>query len=66
MLGTLFAAMFGMPLVPCVFAAAVLSLFYIHRGGLRTVVFTDQVQFVLMYAGFVVMLAGLVYHLRRN
>ncbi|TMQ70588.1 MAG: sodium:solute symporter family protein [Candidatus Eisenbacteria bacterium] len=60
MLGTLFAAMFGLPLVPCVVAAALLSLFYISRGGLRTVVFTDQVQFVLMYAGFVVMLGFLV------
>ncbi|MGH7732001.1 MAG: sodium:solute symporter family protein [Candidatus Eiseniibacteriota bacterium] len=60
MLGTLFAVMFGLPLVPCVVAAAVLSLFYIDRGGLRTVIFTDQVQFVLMYAGFIVMLAFLV------
>ena len=60
MLGTLFAAMFGLPLVPCVIGAAVLSLFYIDRGGLRTVVFTDQVQFVLMYSGFIVMLAFLV------
>ncbi len=60
MLGTLFSAMFGLPLVPCVIAAAVLSLFYIDRGGLRTVVFTDQVQFVLMYTGFAVMLAFLV------
>jgi solute:Na+ symporter, SSS family len=60
MLGTLFAAMFGLPLVPCVIAAAVLSLFYIEKGGLRTVVFTDQVQFVLMYAGFIIMLAFLV------
>ena len=40
MLGTLFAAMFGLPLVPCVIAAALLSIFYIDRGGLRTVVFT--------------------------
>lgn len=60
MLGTLFAIMFGLPLVPCVVGAAVLSLFYVDRGGLRTVVFTDQVQFVLMYAGFAVMLAFLV------
>lgn len=60
MLGTLFAVMFGLPLLPCVIAAAVISLFYIDRGGLRTVVFTDQVQFVLMYAGFIVMLAFLV------
>jgi SSS family solute:Na+ symporter len=60
MLGTLFAAMFNLPLVPCVVAAALFSVFYIHNGGLRTVVLTDQVQFVLMYAGFIVMLGFLV------
>src|SRR5437773_3064832 len=60
MLGTLLAAMFHLPLVPCVAAAVLFSVFYIHNGGLRTVVFTDQVQFVLMYAGFIVMLAFLV------
>lgn len=59
MLGTLFAAMTGAPLVPCVIAAAVLSVFYVDRGGLRTVVFTDQIQFVLMYGGFAVMLGFL-------
>jgi len=60
MLGTLFAAMSGLPLVPCVLAAAALSLFYVDRGGLRAVVLTDQVQFVLMYAGFFVLLGFLV------
>jgi SSS family solute:Na+ symporter len=60
MLGTLFSAMFQLPLAPCVVAAALFSVFYIDRGGLRTVVFTDQVQFVLMYLGFIVMLAFLV------
>ena len=60
MLGTLFAAMTGLPLAPCILAAAVLSLFYVDRGGLRTVVLTDQVQFVLMYAGFAVLLVFLV------
>ena len=60
MLGTLFAAMIHLPLIPCVIAAALFSVFYIHNGGLRTVVLTDQVQFVLMYAGFIVMLAFLV------
>lgn len=59
MLGTLFAAMFGAPLVPCVIAAAVLSVFYVDRGGLRTVILTDQIQFVLMYGGFAVLLAFL-------
>jgi SSS family solute:Na+ symporter len=60
MLGTLFASMFQLPLVPCVIGAALFSVFYIDRGGLRTVVFTDQVQFVLMYAGFIIMLAFLL------
>lgn len=60
MLGTLFAAMFGAPLVPCVIAAAVLSVFYVDRGGLRTVILTDRIQFVLMYGGFVTLLAFLL------
>ncbi|MBI1796605.1 MAG: TonB-dependent receptor [Candidatus Eisenbacteria bacterium] len=60
MLGTLFAAMTGFALVPCTIAAALLSLFYIYRGGLRTVVFTDQVQFVLMFAGFFLIVGFLV------
>jgi len=59
MLGTLFAAMFGAPLVPCIVAAAVLSVFYVDRGGLRTVILTDQIQFVLMYGGFATLLGFL-------
>jgi SSS family solute:Na+ symporter len=55
MLGTLFAAMVHAPLVPCVIAAAVFSLFYVAKGGMRAVVLSDQVQFVLMYAGMAVM-----------
>jgi SSS family solute:Na+ symporter len=60
MLGTLFAAMFGFPLAPCIVAAALLSVFYIDKGGLRTVVFTDIVQFALMYLGFALILVFLV------
>jgi SSS family solute:Na+ symporter len=60
MLGTLFAAMTGAPLVPCILAATLTSIFYISKGGLRAVVFTDQVQFVLMFAGFAIMLGFLV------
>ena len=60
MLGTLFAAMFGGPAAPWVVAAAVLSVFYVDRGGLRAVIFTDQVQFVLMYGGFALLLGSLV------
>ena len=60
MLGTLFAAMFGGPAAPWVVAAAVLSVFYVDRGGLRAVIFTDQVQFALMYGGFAILLGFLV------
>ena len=60
MLGTLFAAMFGGPAAPWIVAAAVLSVFYVDRGGLRTVIFTDQVQFALMYGGFALLLGFLV------
>src|SRR5262249_56257687 len=60
MLGTLFSSMFHAALVPCVIAAALFSVFYIQNGGLRSVVFTDQMQFVLMYSGFFVMLGFLV------
>jgi SSS family solute:Na+ symporter len=60
MLGTLAAAMFHLPLPLCIVVAALSSLFYIHHGGMRTVVFTDQVQFVLMYLGFILMLGFLV------
>jgi SSS family solute:Na+ symporter len=60
MLGTLFAAMFGGPAAPWIVAAAVLSVFYVDRGGLKTVIFTDQVQFVLMFGGFAVLLGFLV------
>jgi SSS family solute:Na+ symporter len=58
-LGTLIAVMTGLPLVPCVIAGTVLSVFYIYRGGLPTVVRTDVFQFVLMFGGFIVMVAVL-------
>jgi len=59
MLGTLFAVMTGASLNTCVIAAAVLSVFYVDKGGLRSVVVADQLQFVLMFGGFAVLLAFL-------
>jgi SSS family solute:Na+ symporter len=60
MLGTLFAAMFGLPLVPCVIAATVFSVFYVAKGGLRNAVLADQVYFVLMYGGFALLVGFLI------
>jgi len=55
MLGTLFASIFGGVNAVWVVAAAVLSVFYVDRGGLRTVIFTDQIQCALMYGGFAIL-----------
>lgn len=59
-LGTLFAAMTGLPLWAGVTAGALLSVFYVQRGGLTTVVHTDIVQFVLMFGGFALLLGFLI------
>ena len=58
-LGTLIAVMTGLPFAACVAGGAVLSVFYIQRGGLPTVVRTDAFQFALMFGGFIVMVAVL-------
>jgi len=60
MLGTLFSSMFALPLLPCIAAAALISVFYLHAAGLRSAVLTDRVYVVLMYLGFAVLLAFLV------
>lgn len=59
MLGTLFASIVGGPAPLWIVAAAVLSVFYVDRGGLRTVIFTDQIQCALMYGGFALLVGFL-------
>src|SRR4029453_14410643 len=59
MLGTLFASMFALPLVPCIVAAALFSVFSLHGAGLRNAILTDRVYVALMYLGFAIMLAFL-------
>jgi SSS family solute:Na+ symporter len=60
MLGTLGAAMTGLPLVACIVTGALLSLFYTWRGGLRGVIATDAFQFALMFGGFALLVGVLV------
>jgi solute:Na+ symporter, SSS family len=60
MLGVLLELIFGVPLVWAIVGGAVLSMAYSIRGGLRSVVSADAVQFVLMYLGFLVALPLLV------
>jgi SSS family solute:Na+ symporter len=60
MLGVLLQLMFGWPLWISIVAGVVLSTGYSLRGGFRSVVRADNVQFVLMYLGFLIALPLLV------
>lgn len=60
MVGILAQLIFGGPLWISVVGGTVLSTAYSFRGGLRSVVRADNVQFVLMYLGFLVALPLLV------
>jgi len=55
MLGVLLNFATGWPLWIGVVAGTAFSVGYVYRGGLRAVVATDMVQFVLMFLGFAVL-----------
>jgi SSS family solute:Na+ symporter len=55
MLGEMVEFATGWPLWWGVTLGTALSIAYVFRGGLRAVVLTDMVQFVLMFAGFLVL-----------
>ncbi len=56
MLGILLQMIFGWPLVWAVLVGTFFSTAYSLRGGMRSVVNAEKVQFVLMYLGFLVAL----------
>lgn len=60
MLGILIQMIFGWPLVPAILVGVFFSTAYSFRGGLRSVVSADNLQFVLMFVGFLVALPLLV------
>ena len=60
-IGVLANSVFGIPMVLAVILGAAFSIFYIFSGGLKGDVFTDIIQFFLMFLGFGIMLAVLVY-----
>ena len=62
MLGTLFGIAFGWPLWFGVTIGTLFSVIYLFRGGLRSLVITERVQFVLMFGGFAVIIPYLVAH----
>jgi solute:Na+ symporter, SSS family len=60
MLGVLIRFATGWPLWLGVVLGTALSVSYVFRGGLRAVVTTDKVQFVLMFAAFLVLVPACV------
>jgi len=55
-LGLILNFFLGMNLVIAIIVGALFSLFYILNGGLTSVIKTDKLQFVLMFAGFAIIL----------
>jgi SSS family solute:Na+ symporter len=61
MVGVLLQMIFGWPLLTGVLVGTFFSTAYSFRGGMRSVVNADNVQFVLMYLGFLVALPLLAF-----
>jgi SSS family solute:Na+ symporter len=59
--GVLANSIFGMPLVPAVIVGAIFSVVYVYTGGLKGDVFTDIIQFFLMFLGFIIIVATLIF-----
>lgn len=62
MLGVLCEQLLGWPYCIGVIVSTFFSVVYIYTGGFRAVVFTDILQFVLMFLGFIGMIIYLVYN----
>jgi SSS family solute:Na+ symporter len=59
MLAVLLQALFGWSLLPALVVGTLSSTVYVFSGGFRSVVRTDKLQFVLIFAGFAVFAAAL-------
>ena len=55
MLGVLLQEIAGLPFILAVFIGTLFSMIYIWWGGFRSVVQTDKLQFILMFAGFIIL-----------
>ena len=63
MAGVILSSIFNWQLEYAIILAAVFSTFYVYRGGFRSVVLTDKIQFILMFCGFLVLFAALIYNI---
>lgn len=60
MIGFLLHFVSGWPLWLCITGGALFSMLYVTTGGFRAVVRTDKLQFLLMFGGFIMLLAVLI------
>jgi SSS family solute:Na+ symporter len=56
MLGVLMQLIFGWPLFVCIIVSTFLSIIYLYKGGLHSDVWTNTLEFILMFAGFAIIL----------
>ena len=56
MIGVLLNQFFGFPVWVGIVFGMVFSVFYVMAGGFRAVLWTDFFQFILMFAGFIILL----------
>jgi len=56
MIGVLFNQFFGWPVWAGIVFGTFFSVFYVITGGFRAVLWTDIAQFILMFAGFIILL----------
>jgi SSS family solute:Na+ symporter len=52
----------GWSFITCLLTGTFFSIIYIYWGGFRSVVRTNQLQFILMYGGFLILLIFAIYH----
>ncbi len=62
MAALILGALSGLPLAATLPLTVALTVGYVWKGGLRSVVFTDRLQFVLMFGGFALALGWLMTH----
>ena len=58
--GVLATTMFNIPIELAVIIGAAITVFYVYSGGFKGDVITDVIQFVLMFAGFGILIAFLI------
>lgn len=54
MVGNLIQLVFGIDLLPSLVIATIMSSVYLFRGGYKSYLFTDAIQFFVMFIGFII------------